>query len=101
MAQTIIRWSPRAVSNFEDICNYIAKDSKFFASLFAQKVFSIIKSLPKFPKSGRMVPEYGNKGVKSFVICTNISYKRLDPLFGNGPLKATLLPLSVFTKHSK
>jgi toxin ParE1/3/4 len=64
MAQTIIRWSPRAISNLEDICTYIAKDSKFFASLFIQRIFSIIKSLPKFPKSGRMVPEYGNENIR-------------------------------------
>lgn len=50
-----IRWSPRAVANFEDICNYIAKDSEHYAALFAKKVNLIIKQIPQFPQSGRMV----------------------------------------------
>ena len=28
-----IRWSPRAASNFEDICDYIAEDSEYYAAL--------------------------------------------------------------------
>ncbi|MBI1821264.1 MAG: type II toxin-antitoxin system RelE/ParE family toxin [Nitrospirae bacterium] len=81
MAQTIIRWSPRAVSNLEDICIYIAKDSRFFASFFAQKVFSIIKSLPKFSKSGRMVPEYGDETIREKI------YKNYRIVYRiNGPI---------------
>jgi len=49
MAQPI-RWSPRAASNFEDICNYIAKDSPYYASLFAKKVNAIIKTISHFYK---------------------------------------------------
>jgi len=49
MAQPI-RWSPRAASNFEDICNYIALDSPYYASLFAKKVNVVIKAFPNFPR---------------------------------------------------
>lgn len=63
MAQNI-RWSPRAASNFEDICNYIAKDSKYYATLFVKKVNAIIKTIPRFPKSGRIVPEYGDENLR-------------------------------------
>jgi plasmid stabilization system protein ParE len=59
-----IRWSPRAASNFEDICNYIAKDSEYYASLFAKKVNAIVKTIPKFPKAGRVVPEYGDENLR-------------------------------------
>ena len=59
-----IRWSPRAASNFEDICNYIGKDSKYYASLFAKKVNALIKAIPQFPKSGRIVPEYGDENIR-------------------------------------
>jgi plasmid stabilization system protein ParE len=59
-----IRWSPRAASNFEDICNYIAKDSEYYASLFAKKVNAIIKAIPQFPKAGRIVPEYGDENLR-------------------------------------
>ena len=63
MAQKI-RWSPRAVSNFEDICNYIARDSNYYASLFAKRVNAIVKNIPKFPKAGRVVPEYGDRNIR-------------------------------------
>ncbi len=35
MAQQI-RWSPRAILNLEEICNHIASDSEYYASLFAK-----------------------------------------------------------------
>lgn len=52
-----IKWSPRAASNLEEICNYIAKDSEYYAILFAKKVTAIVKDIPQFPKSGRIVPD--------------------------------------------
>ena len=59
-----IRWSPRAASNFEDICNYIARDSEFYAAIFAKKINAIIESIPQFPKAGRIVPEYEDKNLR-------------------------------------
>ncbi|HHT9138328.1 MAG TPA: type II toxin-antitoxin system RelE/ParE family toxin [Candidatus Wunengus sp. YC60] len=59
-----IKWSPRTASNFEDICNYIGKDSEYYASLFAKKVNALIKAIPQFPKAGRVVPEYGDENIR-------------------------------------
>lgn len=59
-----IKWSPRAASNFEDICNYISKDSEYYAALFAKRVNSTIKTIPQFPQSGRVVSEYGDKYIR-------------------------------------
>ena len=59
-----IKWSPRAASHFEGICDYIAKDSKYYAFLFAKKVIAIVKSLPEFPKTGRVVPEYNDENLR-------------------------------------
>lgn len=59
-----IRWSPRAASHFEEICYYIAKDSKYYAALFAKKVNVIVKSIPQFPKSGRILPEYRDENLR-------------------------------------
>lgn len=52
-------WSPRAISQLESICDYIALDSPVYARIFAQKVVSLVKLLPAYPQTGRMVPEYG------------------------------------------
>lgn len=59
-----IRWSPRSVDQLGDICNYIAKDSEFYAGLFAKKINAIVKSIPHFPQSGRIVPEYGDEKIR-------------------------------------
>lgn len=59
-----IRWSPRAVSNLEEICDYIARDSEYYARLFAKRIFSIVKGIPEFSMSGRIVPEYGDEDLR-------------------------------------
>jgi toxin ParE1/3/4 len=59
-----IKWSPRAASNLEEICNYIAKDSEYYAILFAKKITNIVKAISQFPKSGRIVPEYNDENLR-------------------------------------
>jgi len=59
-----IRWSPRAVANLEEICDYIAKDSEYYAALFAQRVIALIKTIPHFPTGGRIVPEYKDENLR-------------------------------------
>jgi plasmid stabilization system protein ParE len=59
-----IKWSPRAASNLEEICNYIAKDSKYYSILFAKNITNIVKAIPQFPKSGRIVPEYKDENLR-------------------------------------
>lgn len=59
-----IKWSPRAASSLEEICDYIAKDSEYYATLFAKKVTAIVRTIPQFPKSGRIVPEYDDENLR-------------------------------------
>jgi len=59
-----IRWSPRAASNFEDICDYIAKDSEYYAAILAKRMNAIIKDIPQFPKASRVVPEYRDENLR-------------------------------------
>jgi plasmid stabilization system protein ParE len=63
MAKKII-WSPRSISNLEGICEYISQDSESYASFFAERIMSMVKSLPRFPYSGRMVPEYEDENLR-------------------------------------
>ena len=59
-----IKWSPKAIQSFEEICNYICKDSEYYASIFAKKINAIVKEIPRFPKLGRIVPEYQEKNLR-------------------------------------
>jgi plasmid stabilization system protein ParE len=63
MAFKII-WSPQAAWNLEEICEYISKDSRYYAGIFAKQVIKIIKSIPNFPRSGRVVPEYDDENLR-------------------------------------
>jgi len=63
MAYRIV-WSPRASDQFEKICDYIGEDSPMYAHIFAQKVVAIVKSIPAFVRSGRVVPEYGDENLR-------------------------------------
>lgn len=63
MALKII-WSPQAASNLEEICDYISKDSEYYAVLFAKRVIKIIKTIPGSPRLGRIVPEYNDENLR-------------------------------------
>jgi toxin ParE1/3/4 len=62
-----IKWSPRAFSHLEQICEYIALDSETYARIFVQKILKIIEDIPSFPKSGRIVPEYNDKNLREHI----------------------------------
>jgi toxin ParE1/3/4 len=62
-----IRWAPRAAFNLEEICNYISRDSEYYARLFAKKIISIVKNIPQFPKSWRIVPEYRDDNLREII----------------------------------
>lgn len=59
-----LKWSPSAVAHLESICDYIALDSPYYASVFAKKVMNLVKLLTRFPKMGRVVPEYNNENLR-------------------------------------
>ena len=57
-------WSPGAAEELENVCNYIAKDSEYYALHFAREIIALIESIPDFPMSGRIVPEYNRKDLR-------------------------------------
>ena len=59
-----IRWSPKAVRGLQEICNFIEKDSEYYAILFIKRVFNLIDNLKQFPLSGRVVPEYNDPNLR-------------------------------------
>ncbi len=63
-----IRWSPTALAHFEEICNYIAHDSEKYATIFAKRIMALVKSIPDFPKAGRVVPEYDDDTLRERIL---------------------------------
>ncbi len=59
-----LRWTKRAAQDFEDICEYLARNSEQYARVFAERVMAIVEALPRHPRLGAMVPEYGREDLR-------------------------------------
>ena len=59
-----LTWSPRAAAHLEGICEYIGEDSPVYARIFAKRVMAIVLEIPRFPRSGRVVPEYDDEDLR-------------------------------------
>lgn len=58
MAELI--WSDRALSDLENIFDYIASDSRRYAQYTVQNIFKAPERLQMFPDSRRHLPEFPN-----------------------------------------
>lgn len=56
MAELI--WSEQAIADIEDIYDYIANNSPFYARFTTGSVLKAIERLQVFPESGRHIPEF-------------------------------------------
>jgi toxin ParE1/3/4 len=54
-------WSPRALTDLEEIARYIARSSPLAAERFCFRLVATAESLAEFPQQGRMVPEKNAK----------------------------------------
>jgi len=57
-------WVPSALDDLKKIQEYIARDSIHYAKKFTDGAFNVTERLTIFPKSGRIVPEYGNPNIR-------------------------------------
>ena len=55
-----IEWSDVAFEDIENIRDYIAKDTPFYADQFTSRLMLATDKLADFPDIGRQVPEVGN-----------------------------------------
>lgn len=67
MARVRILWSDRALSDLEQIADFIALDSPASATSFVTKVVEAVSTLEAFPDAGRVVPEYGESSLRELI----------------------------------
>lgn len=65
MAKVI--WTEFALDDLRNIYEYIAKDSKYYASVQIEKIIGRIEQLESFPQSGRVVPEFDNERIRELI----------------------------------
>lgn len=63
-----IRWTVQALDDVEAIACYIARDSSYYAQLFAVKAFDAVQRLQAFPESGRTVPEINQPDIREIIL---------------------------------
>lgn len=67
MAEII--WSYKSYEDFQNIVEFIAKDSEHYASLTAKKIWREIRRIERNPKEARMVPEAGYlENIREFIV---------------------------------
>jgi len=72
-------WVPSALDDLKKIQEYIARDSMYYAKKFTEDAFNATDRLAIFPKSGRIVPEYGNPNIREIGLGSyRIIYELVD-----------------------
>lgn len=59
-----LRWSRQGADDFEEACEYIARDSPRYAALFAQRVVATLEAMAKERLPGSMVVEYQREDIR-------------------------------------
>lgn len=60
-------WTDFAIEDLKSIHDYIAQDSKAYASRFIEKIIQRVDQLEMHPKSGRIVPEFNLDTIRELI----------------------------------
>ncbi|MCL4778588.1 MAG: type II toxin-antitoxin system RelE/ParE family toxin [Gammaproteobacteria bacterium] len=78
MARRLI-WSVAAADDLQSIAEYIERDSPHYAAAVVSKIVTLARSLPRHPRLGRVVPEFGRDDVRErFVYSYRVIYQVRD-----------------------
>jgi plasmid stabilization system protein ParE len=61
-------WSPAALADVDSIAEYVARDSPGRAALLATRLVEAPDLLASFPRTGRMIPEFGNQSRREIFV---------------------------------
>jgi toxin ParE1/3/4 len=63
-----IQWTDIAIDDLKEVRDYIARDSKHYASAFVRKARDAARSLNQFAERGRHVPEFDRPDIRELII---------------------------------
>jgi toxin ParE1/3/4 len=74
-----IAWAEVAVEDLDEVADFIARDSRYYASAMVREARLAAQSLRRFPYRGRVVPESGDPQVRElFIRDYRLIYRVLD-----------------------
>jgi len=85
-------WSPSALLDVKDIAAFIADDSPPAAKRFVRNLFQAVERLADFPKSGRIVPEFGDPNIREIIRRPCRIVYRIDSLDSTTACKRRCVP---------
>lgn len=62
-----VSWTELALDDLKSIHEYISRDSPVYAKRMVDKIISRVDQIEKFPKSGRVVPEFENEYIRELI----------------------------------
>jgi toxin ParE1/3/4 len=63
-----VRWARPALEDLEQIADYIALDSKYYAAAFVRDIRDAARSLRQVARRGRVVPELSEPTIRELLI---------------------------------
>ena len=63
-----VRWAEIAYSDLEQIAQYIARDSEYYAASFVAEMLDAARSLGEFAERGRVVPELREPSIRELLV---------------------------------
>jgi len=63
-----VRWTQSALNDLDSIFKFIARDSRFYAATFVNKIKNASRSLSKMSLRARIVPEMQDDNIRELLI---------------------------------
>ena len=63
-----ILWTVGARGDLREIIEYIGRDSPTYAVATAERILGAVERLRRYPKVGRIVPEYGDESIRELLV---------------------------------
>jgi plasmid stabilization system protein ParE len=64
---TPVVWTTSALADLEAIHAYVAHDSTRYADVLVDGIISAVGRITRFPRSGRIVPEFGDEAIREIL----------------------------------
>ena len=68
MARRSVKWAQVAWDDLEQIANYVARDSEYYAAALVRRIREAARSLESLSERGRVVPELGDPNVRELIV---------------------------------
>lgn len=63
-----VRWTVGARADLREIVDYISQDSVTYAAALAGRIVTNVGRLRRYPRLGRVVPEYQDRSLRELIV---------------------------------